>query len=427
MNKPINTRRRQVLKGMGLLAASGLLPGCVSTHATGARVVVVGGGFAGVSAARALMQLDPSLDVTLVEPEQRYVACPFSNLVISGERSIADQTFDYRATIRSGVRHIPLAAQDLDPINHQLTLVDGSTLAYDKLIMAPGISINYDALPGYSVAASQDMPHAWQAGPQTTLLASQLAAMRDGGTVVIVAPANPFRCPPGPYERASLIAAYLQKYKPKSKLLILDSKDSFSKKSLFQAAWKSEFGALIEWQGVSDGARVVRVDADKMTLHTDFDTVRADVANIIPPQQAAKIALATGIADDSGWCPIEALSFASRVAADVHVIGDAAIANAMPKSAFSANAQAKLCALQVSRALRGEPTLDSKLMNTCYSLVTPNYGISVAGVYTAEGNRWLEVKGAGGTSPAGVSRKVRQREADYARHWFNTITHEVFG
>lgn len=426
MSRSVNTRR-QVLKGMGLLAASGLLPGCVSTAATGARVVVVGGGFAGVSAARTLMQLDASLDVTLVEPDQRYIACPFSNLVISGERGISQQTFDYDATVKSGIRHIPLAAQDLDPVKHQLVLSDGSILTYDKLIMAPGISINYDALPGYSMAASQTMPHAWQAGPQTTLLASQLAAMRDGGTVVIAAPANPYRCPPGPYERASLIAAYLQKHKPKSKLLILDSKDSFSKKSLFQAAWRSEFGDIIEWQGLSDGARLVRVDADQMTLHTDFDAVHADVANIIPPQRAAKIALDTGIADRSGWCPIEAASFSSTVASDVHVIGDAAIANAMPKSAFAANAQAKLCALQVSRALRGDAMLDSKLMNTCYSLVTPNYGISVADVYTPAGNSWLAVAGAGGTSPSEASPNVRQREANYARHWYATITQEVFG
>jgi NADPH-dependent 2,4-dienoyl-CoA reductase/sulfur reductase-like enzyme len=426
MKKTVHTRRR-VLKGMGLLAVSGLLPGCASTAATGARVVIVGGGFAGVSAARALKQLDQSLDVTLVEPDQRYVACPFSNLVISGERSMSAQTFDYRATVKSGIRHIPLTAEDLDPINHQLRLSDGSTLAYDKLIMAPGISINHDALPGYTVAASQRMPHAWQAGPQTTLLANQLAAMPDGGTVVIAAPANPFRCPPGPYERASLIAGYLQKHKPRSKLLILDSKDSFSKKSLFQTAWKSEFGDMIEWQGLSDGARLVRVDADQMTLHTDFDRVRADVANIIPPQRAAKIALQTGIADRSGWCPIEAASFASTIADDVHVIGDAAIANAMPKSAFAANAQAKLCALQVSRALRGDALLDSKLMNTCYSLVTPSYGISVADVYTPAGNSWLAVAGAGGTSPANANAEVRQREANYARHWYDTITQEVFG
>jgi NADPH-dependent 2,4-dienoyl-CoA reductase/sulfur reductase-like enzyme len=427
MKTPTKIHRREVLKGLGLMAASGLLPGCQSTAASGARVIVVGGGFAGVSCARSLKQLDPSLTVTLVEPGNRYVACPFSNLVISGERSIASQTFSYISVISAGVRHIPLTAQDLDPVSHQLTLSDGSTLAYDKLIMAPGISINYDALPGYTAVASQQMPHAWQAGPQTTLLARQLAAMRDGGTVVIAAPANPFRCPPGPYERASLIAAYLKKNKPKSKLLILDSKDSFSKKSLFQAAWQSEFGDLIEWQGLSDGARLVRVDADQMTLYTDFDKVQADVANVIPPQQAAKIALDTGIADRSGWCPIEAANFASTLAEDVHVIGDAAIANAMPKSAFSANAQAKLCALQVSRALRGDPILASKLINTCYSLVTPSYGISVAGVYTPEGNRWLEVEGAGGTSPADASRKVRALEADYAKRWFSTITQEVFG
>lgn len=418
--------RRRLLQGAGLALAAGLLPGYVSGTAAAARVVVVGGGYAGMSCARSLKQLDPGLQVTLVEPKQQYVCCPFSNLVISGQRDIGAQTFDYRAAIAAGVRHIPQMAMDADPVKQQLVLSDGQRLGYDKLVMAPGIHMDFTALPGYTEAASQIMPHAWQAGPQTTLLAAQLRAMPDGGTVVIVAPSNPYRCPPGPYERASLIAAYLQANKPRSKVLILDSKDQFSKQSLFQAAWRAEYGDMIEWRGLADGARVIRVDSQAMTLETDFYLVRADVANVIPPQRAAPIATTMGVADRSGWCPIDAASFASTLVPNIHVIGDAAIANAMPKSAFAANAQAKLCALQITRLLQGKPVLTSKLANVCYSLVTPDYGISVAGVYAPQDERWLEVAGAGGTSPLQAPAAVRQLEAEHARHWFAAISHEVF-
>jgi sulfide dehydrogenase [flavocytochrome c] flavoprotein subunit len=418
--------RRQLLQGAGLALAAGLLPGCVSRASAGARVVVVGGGYGGMSCARSLKQLDPGLQVTLVEPKRQYVSCPFSNLVISGERDIAAQTFGYDAAVAEGIVHIPLMAIDADPVNHHLVLSDGQILAYDKLVMAPGIAMDFEALPGYTEAASLIMPHAWQAGPQTSLLANQLQTMADGGTVVIVAPAYPYRCPPGPYERASLIAAYLQANKPRSKVLILDSKDRFSKQSLFEPAWRAQYGAMIEWRGLADGARVIRVDSQAMTLETDFDLVHADVANVIPPQRAAPIATTMGVADRTGWCPIDAASFASTLVPDIHVIGDAAIANAMPKSAFAANAQAKLCALQITRLLQGKSVLSAKLTNACYSLVTPDYGISVAGVYAPQGERWLEVDGAGGTSPGEAPAALRRAEAEHARRWFATISQEVF-
>ena len=408
--------------GLSLVSAAS----CVSLKNTRARLVVVGGGFAGLTAARMLKSLLPAAEIVLVEPKASYISCPFSNLVIAGERTIAEQTFGYSAARAEGVRHLRLAAKDIDPVARKVELSNGDSVEYDRLILAPGISLNYKALPGYSAQAAEMMPHAWEAGEQTELLRNQIAAMKDGGTVAIVAPANPYRCPPGPYERASLIAHYLKREKPKSKVLVLDNKDQFSKQGLFQAAWKSEYGEMVEWRGLSDGARVIEVDPDTNLLKTDFDEYRVDVANVIPPQQAGSVALDSGLADASGWCPVDALSFESTIAPNIHVIGDAAILNQMPKSAFAANAQAKLCAVQVVQSLAGEAPIPSKLLNTCYSLVGPEFGISVADVYQAGGERWLEIPGAGGVSPTQVPMSFRQDEARYARGWFETITNEVF-
>jgi sulfide dehydrogenase [flavocytochrome c] flavoprotein subunit len=426
-------KRRSFLAG---IAGAGLLSsvGCgapyslknTSISSAKARVVVVGGGFAGLSAARTLKSLSPSLDVVRVEPKTEYIACPFSNLVVVGERQISDQVFGYAAAKAQGIRHFPLYANQIDPVARRVELSDGTSLDYDRLILAPGISFNYEAIDGYSEAAAKLMPHAWEAGEQTILLREQLSSMQDGGTVAIVAPPNPYRCPPGPYERASLIAHYLKRHKPRSKVLVLDAKDRFSKQGLFQSAWRSEYGDMIEWQGLSDGANVIGVDPVKNLIKTDFDEYKVDVANVIPPQRAGKIAIDSGLANESGWCPVEALTFESLIAPNIHVIGDAAILNQMPKSAFSANAQAKLCAVQVVGALAGEAPVSSKLLNTCYSLVNPEYGISVAGVYEAAGERWLDVAGAGGVSPLNASAAIRRSEAIYAEGWFETITNEVF-
>jgi NADPH-dependent 2,4-dienoyl-CoA reductase/sulfur reductase-like enzyme len=251
--------------------------------------------------------------------------------------------------------------------------------------------------------------------------------MDDGGLVVISAPANPFRCPPGPYERASLIAHYLKTRKPKSKLLVLDAKDAFSKQRLFQSAWSELYPGLLEWVPLSKGGKVVSVDAATRTLVTDFGKHQAKVANVIPPQQAGRIAALAGVTDRSGWCPIDPLTFESKLVPGIHVIGDAAIAGAMPKSAFAANSQAKTCAAAVAALLAGTTPAAPKLINTCYSLVAPDYGISVAGVYQPSGGQLAEVPGSGGVSPGEAPRAVRAAEATLAEAWFRTITTEVFG
>jgi NADPH-dependent 2,4-dienoyl-CoA reductase/sulfur reductase-like enzyme len=251
--------------------------------------------------------------------------------------------------------------------------------------------------------------------------------MPDGGTVVISAPANPFRCPPGPYERASLIAHYLKASKPRSKLIILDAKDAFSKQRLFEAAWQELYSGLIEWVPLSAGGRVTEVDPATKTLVTEFGSHNADVVNVIPPQRAGAIAQIAGVADRTGWCPIDPVTFESRLQPGIHIVGDAAIGGAMPKSAFSANAQAKACAAAVAALLREREPAQPKLINTCYSLVAPGYGISIAGVYQPRDGLLAEVEGAGGVSSLDAARDVRELEAAYAEDWFRTITSEVFG
>jgi NADPH-dependent 2,4-dienoyl-CoA reductase/sulfur reductase-like enzyme len=410
----------------GVTLASTLLPRRAFAEIA-ARVVIVGGGFAGGTCARFLRRLDPRAQVTLVEANATFTACPFSNAVLAGLRDIRDQRFGYQAVRAEGVGVIHAAATAVDPEMRRVRLADGATLSYDRLVVAPGIDFRWNAIPGYGEAAAERMPHAWKAGEQTLLLRRQLEGMADGGLVVIAVPANPYRCPPGPYERASLIAHYLKAKKPRSKLLVLDAKDSFSKQSLFTAAWKRLYPGLLEWVPLSQGGKVTAVDADAGTVSTDFDQYKPAVANIIPPQQAGRIAEQAGIADRTGWCPVDPVTFESRLQPRIHVLGDAAIAGAMPKSAFAANAQAKVCAAAVAALLRGDPPSEPVLVNTCYSLVAPDYGISVAGVYRPKDGQLADVAGAGGVSPLQAPPETRALEARYAEAWFATITDEVFG
>jgi sulfide dehydrogenase [flavocytochrome c] flavoprotein chain len=422
----VRSTRRKFLSGGVAAAGAALLPAPVLAQAT-ARIVVLGGGFAGAACARALRRVDPRFQVTLVEPNPIFTACPFSNAVIAGLRSIEAQRFGYDAIRKEGITVALEQATAVDTQARRVTLGGGKALDYDRLVLAPGIAIRWNALPGYDEAAAAVMPHAWLAGDQTLLLRRQLEAMPDGGTVVISAPANPFRCPPGPYERASLIAYYLKKTKPRSKLIVLDAKDSFSKQSLFEAAWRQLYPELIEWVSLSNGGKVVSVDVKTRTLVTDFESYKADVANVIPPQRAAEIAQLADVADGTGWCPIDPVTFESRLQPNIHIIGDAAIAGAMPKSAFAANAQAKVCADAVAALLRGDAPSPPKLINTCYSLVAPDYGISIAGVYHPAGGQLADVEGAGGVSPIDAPADFRALEAAYAEAWFRTITAQTFG
>ncbi|WP_229600359.1 NAD(P)/FAD-dependent oxidoreductase [Reyranella humidisoli] len=415
--------RRHFLK---LSAAAGLAPAVVSAQGR-AKVVVIGGGFGGATAARTLKSLQPALDVTLVEPNPVYTSCPFSNAVLANLREIDRQQFGYDGIKSAGVTVAQTSASAVDPEAKTVALADGNRLSYDRLVMTPGIDFNWGAIAGYDEAAAQKMPHAWKAGDQTVLLRRQLQAMDDGGLVVMSAPANPFRCPPGPYERASLIAYWLKIWKPKSKLLLLDAKDAFSKQRLFQNGWAELYPGMIEWVPLSKGGKVTSVDSATLTLTTEFASHKAAVANVIPPQKAGAIAAQAGVADRTGWCPVEPVAFESTLRPGIHVLGDAAIMGGMPKSAFAANAQAKVCAAALVRLLAGDKPQDPILINTCYSLMAADYGISIAGVYRPDKGQLTDIPGAGGSSPLVAVGGLRGQEALYALSWFRTITAETFG
>ncbi|MBI2714864.1 MAG: FAD-dependent oxidoreductase [Rhizobiales bacterium] len=421
----LHPTRRNFLRSSAAIASATLFPLPALAQAA-PRVIVVGGGFGGATVARQIKAIDPKFHVTLVESSATFTACPLSNAVIGGLRDLKAQQFGYDKVRAAGVNVVIGTAIGVNTGSRTVRLTD-ATLPYDRLVLAPGIDIRWDGLPGYNEAASAKMPHAWRAGDQTTLLRSQLEAMEDGGLVVMSAPANPFRCPPGPYERASLIAHYLKTKKPKSKLIVLDAKDQFSKQRLFQNAWKELYPDHLEWVSLSSGGKVTSVDPATNTLTTEFGKHVAKVANVIPPQKAGRIADLAGVTNQTGWVPIDPMTFESRQIPGIHVIGDATIAGAMPKSAFAANSQGKACAAAVAKLLTGAKPPEPKLINTCYSLVAPDYGISVAGVYVPANGMLAEVQGSGGVSPLDAPRDVRVTEATYAEAWFRTITSEVFG
>jgi sulfide dehydrogenase [flavocytochrome c] flavoprotein chain len=420
----MDVTRRDVARGIASAAAASALPRPLLAQGT-ARIVVIGGGFGGASCARALRQLDPKLQLTLVEPNQVFTACPFSNEVIAGLRELPMQQFTYDGIAATGVTVVPQAATRIEPQARTVTLADGNSLSYDRLVLAPGIDLRFDALPGYDEAAAAKMPHAWKAGEQTTLLRKQIEAMADGGTVVLAVPAAPLRCPPAPYERASLIAHYLKNNKPRSKVLILDAKDGFSQQKLFEAAWKELYPGMIERIALSQGGRVTSVDAATNTIVTDFGNYTADVASVIPPQKAGRIAEIAGAADNTGWCPIDPVSFASKLVPNIHVIGDACIAGQLPKSASAASAQGKACAAAIVNLMSGKPPEAPRLTGACYNTVEPGYAFSLSGVYLPKDGQFGEVESA--TSPVNAPREERRREAERAENWFKTITVDIFG
>ncbi len=393
---------------------------------TKARVVVVGGGYSGAIAAKYLRLADPGIDVTLVEKNSKFVSCPSSNEVLAGDRTIDSLTFGYDGLKGHGVKVVHGEVEAIDAANKQVKVKGGDALNYDYAVVAPGIDFKWEAIDGYDEAAAELMPHAWKAGPQTLLLRKQIEAMPDGGVVFISAPPNPFRCPPGPYERAAQIAHYLKQHKPKSKVMVLDHKTQFSKQGLFTAGWKQAYGDMISWVSGAEDGKVLAVDAKKGLLITDFSEHKADVANIIPPQRAGAVATRSGLVDDSGWCPVDQRTFESSLHKDVFVIGDSCIAGAMPKSGYAANSQGKVCAAMIAARVNGRDDPEPSYVNTCYSIVTPDYGISVAAVYQYKDGKIVAVEGASGVSPSDASPEIRKREAVYQRSWFNNITADMF-
>ncbi len=394
-----------------------------------ARVVVIGGGFGGATAARYLKKASPQLNVTLVEPNRRFVTCPYSNLVIGGWRKLDTISFGYDKLAKAGITVVHDTAAAIEHDQKRVRLAGGRMIPYDRLIVSPGIDLRWGAIAGYDEKAAQAMPHAWKAGEQTLLLRRQLEAMPDGGLFVMAAPGNPFRCPPGPYERVSMVASYLKQSKPRSKILVLDAKENFSKQPLFQDAWAKLYPGMVEWVPVGKDGKVVKVDAKAKTLETEFGQVhKAAVANVIPPQFAGRIARDSGLADQSGWCPIEPMSFESKLIKGVHVVGDATIAAPMPKSGFAANSQAKVAAAAAVAMLQDKAFSPVGMVNTCYSHVGKDYAISVANVFRVTPDRGLiEVPDSGGTSPRQWEDENRRLESVYADGWYASITGDMFG
>jgi len=420
--------RRHILHGAASAAAAAALwPRALRAQAA-PRVVIVGGGFAGAACARALRTANDKLAITLVEAQPTYTAPPMSNGVLGGIRELSQQHFGYDKIAAAGIKVAIATATAIAAQARSVTLSTGDTLAYDRLVLAPGIELRFDAIKGYDEAAAAQAPHAWTAdAAQYELLRQQITAMADDGVVAIVAPANPSRCPPGPYERASMIAHYLKAHKPKAKIVILDAKDSFTMQQLFLDAWQKLYPDMIAWKSLSNGGNFASIDVAKKSIETDFDTYEYAVANVIPPQKAARIAGLAGIVDRTGWCPVDAVTFESLKAKNIHVIGDSAFAGTMPKSAFSGLLEGRLCAAAIVRLFAGATPDAAPMSSNCYSVVAPGYAISITGEFRPLNGEYTEVDHSIQSSPLDAPPTLRAEDAKKADAWFRAATSEIFG
>ncbi|MBT3309610.1 MAG: FAD-dependent oxidoreductase [Gammaproteobacteria bacterium] len=431
--KPFN--RRDFLKvsgGAAAAATAGIALYTPSASAAKARVVIVGGGMGGATAARYIKKADPSIDVTLIEANATYHTCFMSNFVLAGERKLDYLAHGYQGLAAEGINVVHDMVTNIG--NNSVSTASGKNHSFDRCIVAPGVDYKY--VEGHSdEVADTKITHAWKAGKQTQLLRDQLSSMKDGGTVIIGAPRNPFRCPPGPYERTSLIAGYLKHNKPKSKIIVLDPKDKFSKFGLFMEGWKNHYGygtddSLITWVKAAEGGSIEAVDADSMTVSAEIEEFKGDVINIIPDQKAGKIAFTAGLVDKSGWCPVDLHTFESTIRKNIHVIGDASQAKGMPKSGYAASSEAKVCAAGIVALLKGHTPGTPAYVNTCYSVISfqPKDGISVAAIYKLREDGSKIQKVSGGLTPSGKDRNPanRAREVDYALSWYENITSNTF-
>ncbi|MBS1218847.1 MAG: flavocytochrome [Proteobacteria bacterium] len=417
--------RREFMKWASVSAGAAVVTGCAATGgASSGRVVVVGGGYGGATAAKFVKLWAPDIDVTLVEPNQHFISCPISNLVLGGNAQMGDITFSYDGLRQRGINVIRDSAVAIDAAKRQVRLAGGDSLSYDRVIVSPGIEFMSEQIPVLKNADAQNrILHAWKAGAQTVALRKQLESMRDGGVYVLQIPLAPYRCPPGPYERVCQVAGYFRKAKPKSKIIVLDSNpDITSKKGLFLAAWNGMYKGMIEYRPNSE---IADVDVKGMTIKLQFDNVRGDVLNVVPAQRAADIAVKSGlITANNRWCGVDWLTCESTAVKGVHVLGDSTLSGpGMPKSGSMANQHAKVCAAAVVALIKGQPVnADPMMMNTCYSFVSGDSAMHVASVhrYDAAQKTIAPVKGAGGVSTAASSA-----EATYAWGWARNIWAEA--
>lgn len=421
--------RRAFLGGTGSVAGLALTGGLARPALAQGKpkVVVIGGGPAGATVAKYVAKdANGAIDVTLVEPARAFTTCFFSNLYVGGVRTWDSITHRYDALASNyGVTLVHQAAAAIDRERRFVRLADGSDLPYDRLVVAPGIDLRFDSVPGYSEAAAEIMPHAWKAGPQTQLLKAKLAAVPDGGVVVMVAPPNPYRCPPGPYERVSMMAHVLKSAgKTKARIVVLDPKDKFSKQGLFQEGWERHYPGMVEWQDPTIHGGIKAVDASAMTVTTDLETHKADLVNVIPANMAGRIAQDAGLANQTGFCPIDPSSMRSVGDPNIYVIGDACIPGDMPKSAFSANSQAKVAAMMIRGELAQARTFPARYANTCWSLISPEDCIKVGGRYEAAEGRIKEVEGF--ISKTGEPPELRKQTLEENLGWYAGITADIF-
>jgi NADPH-dependent 2,4-dienoyl-CoA reductase/sulfur reductase-like enzyme len=389
------------------------------------RVVVIGGGAGGATAARYIAKdSEGAIDVTLVEPSRTYFSCFFSNLYLGGFKEMDDLGHTYGVLAsKHGVNVVHDWAVDVDPDGKMVTLAGGSKLPYDKLILSPGIDFVDDAIEGWSVAEQNKMPHAYKAGSQTELLKAQIMAMPEGGTFAMVAPPNPFRCPPGPYERVSMVAHTLKANNPTAKIIIADPKEKFSKQGLFQEGWNKHYAGMIDWIGADFGGANVSVDADAMTVTIDGEETKVDVCNVIPAMKAGRIADMAGVTDGN-WAPVNAIDMSSKANADIHVLGDSSQQGDMPKSGFSANSQAKVCANAVRGALTGSRVFPAKFSNTCWSLIDTDDGVKVGATYEATDEKIAQVDGF--ISSTGEDSATRKATYEESEGWYSGIVADMF-
>ena len=427
----MTTDRRSFLKLIGAGGVGATLTAC-ATPGTGAgtgfdksagrRVVVVGGGYGGTIAAKYIRMMDKTIEVVLIEPNKQFVSCPFSNLYIGGLLpDLSTLTIGYeKLAANHGIKMLHDTVTAIDAVKKTVTVSSG-TIDYDRLVLSPGVDFRTEEIEGYDLATTPlVMPHAWKAGPQTVLLRKQLEDMPNGGTVVLTIPLAPFRCPPGPYERTSMIAMYLKQHKPKSKIIVLDANpDIVSKAGLFKKGWKKHYEGIIQYRGAQ---KVTAVNAKTRSVFIEgMEEVKGDVVNVIPPQRASRIATVAGlVGPDKNWCPINGTTFESTLQKNIHVIGDACNAGAMPKSGYSANSEAKICATNVVALMNGKETTEMSGINTCYSYISAKEAVSVAGVYAVQDGKIISVPNSGGVSP-----DLTEVEAVYASSWLKNILIEM--
>jgi len=428
----MKNQRRQFIKNCLLGAAVLSAKAPVFAGQAAAKILIIGGGSGGTTLAKYLKIIKPELDITLVEPKAVYTTCYMSNEVFSEQRTLKSLQFNYSALQRRGIKIIQDKVININPLKKQAQTQQGQTLNYDRCILAIGIDFKWDQIEGYNAQIAEQIPHAWQAGKQTQLLYQQIKAMKKGGTVAIAVPPKPYRCGPAPYERATHIAHYLKRHNPTAKIMIFDYNTRISMGAHFKHLWQRDFAygkenALIEWFSGEDESGIVALDVKQKAITTAFDDrFKADVINLIPPQKAGALATQLGLTDETGWCPVNLRTLVSKKYPNLHIIGDAIQGGELPKTAYAANSQAKVCAFAIKALLENKPIDAPSYMNSCYAIMADDYAVSSVAIYKLLKDESALHRVSGGLTPLNSPAYIFQREVAFARNWYRNITTDIF-